>query len=110
MKSETSLLPRRLNLKIFIFASLLGVSVVTFFFIFFITTTTFQKAYIKQSSDISRAISSQITDSLLHLMEKGWSRQELEHFIQPFIASQPRYPPESSDIPFRSCQTAFWHS
>lgn len=92
MKSETSLLPRRLNLKIFIFASLLGVSIVTFFFIFLITTTTFQKAYIKQSSDISRGISSQITDSLLHLMEKGWSRQELEHFIQPFIAANPDIP------------------
>ena len=92
MKSETSLLPRRLNLRIFIFASLLGVSIITFFFIFLITTTIFQKAYIKQSNDISHSISSQITDSLLHLMEKGWSRQELEHFIQPFIAAKPDIP------------------
>ncbi|HHL34632.1 MAG TPA: bifunctional diguanylate cyclase/phosphodiesterase [Desulfobulbaceae bacterium] len=94
MKDKTSFLPQRLSLKIFIFSSLLGVSVITFFLIFLITTTTFQKAYIKQSNDISQAISSQITASLLQLMKKGWSMRELEHFIQPFISA-------NHDIPLK---------
>ncbi len=82
----------RFNLKSFIFVSLLGVSIVTFFLIFIITAGIFQKAYIKKSGDISSGIANQITGSLLHLMEKGWSRQELENFVQPFKKTNPDVP------------------
>ncbi len=94
MKNKPTPHAPRLNLKIFIFASLLGVSIVTFLLIFFVTTNTFQKAYIKKSVDFSRGIAMQITDSLLQLMEKGWTRQELVRFIRPFSMANPDIPLE----------------
>lgn len=92
MEKQSFASSSRLSLKFFIFISLLGVSIVTFLLIFFITANTFQNAYITKSGDFSRGITAQITSSLLKLMEKGWTRSDLKDFVQPFKESNPDVP------------------
>ena len=73
------------SLKGFIFAAILGVSLVTFLLIYLVTTTIYHRAYTAQAHAMTRGISDQISSSLLKLMEKGWTRKELFSFLDPVI-------------------------
>ncbi|MRR30794.1 hypothetical protein EG834_10835, partial [bacterium] len=73
------------SLKGFIFAAILGVSLVTFFLIYLVTTTIYHRAYTAQANAMTRGISDQISRSLMQLMEKGWTRKELFSFLDPVI-------------------------
>lgn len=80
------------SLKRFIFASILGVSLVTFLLIFLVTTTTYHAAYTRQARALTRGISEQISQSLHELMKKGWSRKELFTFLDPIVQANPEVP------------------
>lgn len=73
------------SLKGFIFAAILGVSLVTFLLIYLITTTIYHRAYTAQAHAMTRGIAGQISRSLQQLMEKGWTRKELFSFLDPVI-------------------------
>ncbi len=75
----------RFNLKIFLIASILAGSLLTFLATYFITSSNFKKLFRQQAGEAARGISGQIIETLPLLMEKGWSRQELEAFLQPLL-------------------------
>lgn len=80
------------SLKGFILAAILGVSLVTFFLIYLVTTTIYHRAYTAQAHAMTRGISEQISRSLLQLMEKGWTRKELFSFLDPVIQANADVP------------------
>ncbi len=80
------------SLKSFIFAAILIVSLGTFLCIYLVTTTIYQQAYSSQATAVSLGISAQISNSLLQLMEKGWSRKDLFTFLDPVVHANPQIP------------------
>lgn len=80
------------SLKKFIFVAILGVSLVTFLFIYLVTTTIYHRAYTRQAHAVTRGVSEQITHSLRQLMEKGWSRKDLFTFLAPVLHANPEIP------------------
>lgn len=80
------------SLRTYIFAAMLGVSAVSFFLTFLITTTTYHRAYTRQANALTRGVSEHISRSLHQLMEKGWSRKELFTFLAPVIQADSEVP------------------
>ncbi len=94
MRNQGQGLHRRLSLKVFLTASLLAVSLVTFVSVFFLTTHIYQKFHVQQAQNMARGLSSQVIDSLLQLMINGWSREKLLHFFNPVLEA-------NTDIPMK---------
>jgi diguanylate cyclase (GGDEF)-like protein len=90
--SQTVTVGKKLSLKRFIFTAILAVSLVTFLSILLITTTTYRQVYSQQSKTMMFGLSEQISTSLLQLMEKGWTRNDLFTFLDPLIHA-------NSDVP-----------
>lgn len=44
-------------------------------------SSIYRNAFIKNADEVSDAISHQIFNSMLQLMERGWSRDELKTFL-----------------------------
>ncbi len=83
---------KKVSLKKFIFTAILSVSLVTFVLIFLVTAGVYQQAFSRQASSATQAISSQVSNSLLQLMEKGWSRKDLFTFLEPVVHANPEIP------------------
>ncbi len=83
---------KKISLKKFIFTAILLVSLVTFLLIFLIMTSIYQRAFSEQASNVTRGISQQVGNSLLQLMDKGWSRKDLFTFLDPVIHANPEIP------------------
>ena len=83
---------KKLSLKKFIFTAILTVSLLTFLCIFLVTTTTYQQVYSNQARIMMSGLTQQISNSLLQLMEKGWSRKDLFTFLDPVIHANPEIP------------------
>ncbi|HEB50627.1 MAG TPA: bifunctional diguanylate cyclase/phosphodiesterase [Desulfobulbus sp.] len=94
MKNRGEVLHRRLSLKVFLTASLLAVSLVTFVSVFFLTTSIYQRSHVQQARNTAKGLSTQVIDSLLQLMINGWSRGKLLHFFKPVLDA-------NTDIPMR---------
>lgn len=92
MQLKTASGGKAVSLKTFIFGAILGVSLITFVMIYFITTTTYRQTYTLQAHALTRGIAEQISHSLLQLMEKGWSRKELYTFLSPIINANRQIP------------------
>ncbi len=94
MKNKGTVRHRRLSLKVFLTASLLVVSLVTFVSVFFLTSSIYRKSHIRQAQNTARGLATQVTDSLLQLMNKGWSREKLLRLFDPVLNA-------NADIPMR---------
>ena len=94
MKRQRAVLRRQLSLKVFLTASLLAVSIVTFVTIFSLTSSIYQKSHIRQARNTARGLSTQVVDSMLQLMITGWSREKLLRFFNPVLTA-------NADIPMR---------
>ena len=87
-----NVLHRQKSLKFFIAASLLAVSLVTFILVYLCTSAIFQKSHLRQAKNTAQGVSTQAVDSLLQLMENGWSRQKLLHYFDPILNANPEIP------------------
>ncbi|HFQ90399.1 MAG TPA: hypothetical protein ENK27_10035, partial [Desulfobulbus sp.] len=94
MKNKGTVRHRRLSLKVFLTASLLVVSLVTFVSVFFLTSSIYRKSHVRQAQNTARGLATQVTDSLLQLMNKGWSREKLLRLFDPVLNA-------NADIPMR---------
>lgn len=81
-----------LSLKKFIFTAILVVSLLVFLCVFLVTTTTYQQVYSNQAKIMMTGLTQQISNSLLQLMEKGWSRKDLFTFLEPVIHANAEIP------------------
>ncbi|HEB69009.1 MAG TPA: bifunctional diguanylate cyclase/phosphodiesterase [Desulfobulbus sp.] len=92
MLRTMNVLHRQKSLKFFIAASLLAVSLVTFILVYLCTSAIFQKSHLRQAKNTAQGVSTQAVDSLLQLMENGWSRQKLLHYFDPILNANPEIP------------------
>lgn len=88
-----SLLSKSCRLKAFVFFAVTAVAFVSFNTAYFITSSIYRGIVEKNAFDVSRSVSSQVMDSMLQLMEKGWTRAELETFFRSYNGKtdQPPY-------------------
>lgn len=71
-----------LKLKRFVLAAVLAVSFASFVIVFLVSSAVYRKILIDHASEDSAVLSRQVYSSMLLLMEKGWSRQELLKFLK----------------------------
>jgi hypothetical protein len=55
-------------------------------------SSIYRHAFIKNADEVSDAISHQIFNSMLQLMERGWSRDELKKFLDSIKGGRTQFP------------------
>ncbi len=75
------LFKKQYRLKSFICVVVLVSSIVSFDVAYLIVSSTYQRSFARNADEVSDAISQQVINSMLQLMEKGWSRKELDDFL-----------------------------
>jgi diguanylate cyclase (GGDEF)-like protein len=73
-----TIMQRQYRLKTFVGVSTLVVSIISFNLVFLLTYSLYQGIVVNQARVVSRSISRQTFNMLFQLMEKGWTRKELE--------------------------------
>ena len=81
MRIVQAVIRREWSLKFFILTAALVVSFVSFSFAYFITAAFYQGIIVKRAQGVAGAVSRQVFSSMLQLMEKGWTREELNKFL-----------------------------
>ncbi|MBF0559327.1 MAG: bifunctional diguanylate cyclase/phosphodiesterase [Nitrospirae bacterium] len=80
------------RLKSFVCVVVLVSSILSFYTAYFIVSSTYQRSFVKNTHEISDAISQQVINSMLQFMEKGWTRKELNEFFNSIKDRQARFP------------------
>ncbi|MGD0280980.1 MAG: bifunctional diguanylate cyclase/phosphodiesterase [Dissulfurispiraceae bacterium] len=84
---------KQFRLKSFVCVVVLVSSLVSFDVAYLIVSSTYQRSFARNADEVSDAISHQVINSMLQLMEKGWSRKELDEFLGSIKkGSQERFP------------------
>lgn len=85
---------KQFRLKSFVCIVVLLSSIASFYTAYFIVSSTYQRSFFKNADDVADVISQNLINSMLHLMEKGWSRKELNEFLHSIKDRQSRFPYE----------------
>jgi diguanylate cyclase (GGDEF)-like protein len=80
------------RLKSFVCVTVLVVSFISFNAAFLIASAFYQRSFVKNADTISDAMSRQILNSMLQLMERGWSRKELKGFLESIKGKEDQFP------------------
>ncbi|TAN44776.1 MAG: bifunctional diguanylate cyclase/phosphodiesterase [Nitrospirae bacterium] len=73
---------KKLKLKAFVIAASLVVSFISFSTAFFITSAIYQNIYEKKSIAASHALSRHVFNSMVQMMSKGWTKEDLVEFLE----------------------------
>lgn len=77
-----SLFKRQYRLKSFICVALLIVSISTFSATYMVASLLYKRLLIKNANEFADTMSEQIRAAMLQLMERGWTRKELDKFLK----------------------------
>jgi diguanylate cyclase (GGDEF)-like protein len=79
------------RLKAFVCISVLIASYISFNATYLVVSSIYRYSFIKNADEISDAMSHQILSSMIRLMEKGWTRNELEAFLNSTKSSSSHF-------------------
>ncbi len=86
------LVRKQFSLKSFVCIVVLIASIISFDAAYLIVSSSYQRSFLKNEDEVSDAISQQVLNSMLQLMEKGWSRPELEKFLDSLNGRRAKFP------------------
>jgi hypothetical protein len=76
------LVSTQFRLKAFVCFAVLIASYISFNATYLVVSSMYRHSFIKNADEVSDAVSEQIHNSMLQLMEKGWTRDELNEFLE----------------------------
>jgi diguanylate cyclase (GGDEF)-like protein len=85
------LLQKRFHLKSFVCIAVLIVSIISFNAAYLLSFYIYQQSFIKNTDEISGSISRQVVNFMIQLMERGWTREELNGFLKSIRGSGKRF-------------------
>ncbi len=88
------LIHKQYSLKSFVCLVVLGSSLISFNAAYLILSFSYQRSFLRNADEVSDATSQQVLSSMLQLMEKGWSRQDLVKFLDSLNGRRAKFPYE----------------
>ncbi|MBI4690534.1 MAG: bifunctional diguanylate cyclase/phosphodiesterase [Nitrospirae bacterium] len=79
-------------LKSYVCIATLLISLISFYAAFLIAFNIYQNTIEKRTREVSNTVSGQVYSSMLLLMEKGWSRDEVKRFLNTFKSDEEQLP------------------
>ena len=76
------LVSTQFRLKAFVCFAVLIASYISFNATYLVVSSIYRHSFIKNADEVSDAVSQQMHNSMLQLMEKGWTRDELNEFLE----------------------------
>ena len=70
------------RLKSFVCVAVLIASYISFNATYLVVSSIYRHSFIKNADEVSDAVSQQLFNSMLQLMERGWTRNELNEFLE----------------------------
>jgi diguanylate cyclase (GGDEF)-like protein len=86
------IMQKQYRLKSFVCIAVLIASYISFNATYLVVSSIYRHAFIKNADEVSDAISHQIFNSMLQLMERGWSRDELKTFLDSIKGVRTQFP------------------
>ncbi|MCL5237627.1 MAG: bifunctional diguanylate cyclase/phosphodiesterase [Nitrospirae bacterium] len=86
------LVSAQFRLKSFVCVAVLIVSYISFNATYLVVSSIYRHAFIKNADEVSDAISQQMFNSMLQLMERGWTREELNKFLESVKSGRTQFP------------------
>ncbi len=76
------LVSTQFRFKAFVCASVLIASYISFNATYLVVSSMYRNSFIKNADDVSDAVAHEIHNSMLQLMQRGWTRNELREFLE----------------------------
>ncbi|MBI5212448.1 MAG: bifunctional diguanylate cyclase/phosphodiesterase [Nitrospirae bacterium] len=86
------LVSTQFRLRSFVCVAVLIASYISFNATYLIVSSLYQYSFIKNADEVSDAVSQQIFNSMVRLMEEGWTRDELDVFLESVKGANSRLP------------------
>lgn len=86
------LVSTQFRLKSFICVAVLITSYISFNATYLVVSSIYRHSFIKNADEVSDAMAQQIFNSMFQLMERGWSRNELNKFLESLKGGRTQFP------------------
>jgi diguanylate cyclase (GGDEF)-like protein len=80
------------RLKSFVWAAVLIASFISFSATYLVVSSIYRHSFIANADEVSNAVSRQLFSSMVQLMEKGWTRDELNVFLDSVKGARAQFP------------------
>jgi diguanylate cyclase (GGDEF)-like protein len=80
------------RLKSFVCVAVLIASFISFNATYLVVSSIYRHSFINNADEVSDAVAQQMLGSMMQLMEKGWSRKELDEFILSMKGARAQFP------------------
>jgi diguanylate cyclase (GGDEF)-like protein len=87
-----NLLNTQFRLKTFVGVAVLVVSYISFNATYLVVSSIYRSSFTKNADEVSDAVARQLFNSMLQLMEKGWTRDELNKFLESAKGTRAQFP------------------
>ncbi len=82
----------QLRLKSFVYIAVLIASYISFNATYLMVSSIYRHSFIKNADEVSDAVAQQMLSSMIQLMEKGWTRSELNEFLHTMKGARAQFP------------------
>ncbi|MCL4457586.1 MAG: bifunctional diguanylate cyclase/phosphodiesterase [Nitrospirae bacterium] len=86
------LVSAQFRLKSFVCVAVLIASYVSFNATYLVLSSIYRQSFIKNADEVSDAVSHQVFNSMVQLMERGWTRDEMNKFIESIKNTRAQFP------------------
>jgi diguanylate cyclase (GGDEF)-like protein len=86
------LVSTQFRLKSFVGVAVLIVSYISFNATYLVASSIYRYSFIKNADEVSDAVSQQLFNSMLQLMERGWTRDEVDKFLESVKGVRGQFP------------------
>lgn len=83
---------KQYRLKSFVCIAVLIASYISFNATYLVLSSIYRHSFIKNADEIADVMSQQISSSMLQLMEKGWTRNEMNDFLESMKRARAEFP------------------
>lgn len=88
----TKLVSTQFRLKSFVGVAVLVVSFISFTATYLVVSSIYRYSFIKNADEVSDAVSHQLFNSMFQLMERGWTRNEVDKFLESVKGVRGQFP------------------
>jgi diguanylate cyclase (GGDEF)-like protein len=86
------LVSTQFRLKSFVCVAVLIASYISFNATYLVVSSIYRHSFIKNADEVSDAVAEQMFNSMIRLMEKGWTRDELNEFQKSIKGTRAQFP------------------
>jgi diguanylate cyclase (GGDEF)-like protein len=86
------LVSTQFRLKSFVGVAVLIVSYISFNATYLVVSSIYRHSFIKNADEVSDAVSQQLFNSMIQLMERGWTRDEVNKFLASVKGTRSQFP------------------